>query len=69
MKYRVKGLCVDEEDVIHLGTITVDAENETEAENEAWKELWDSRLSGAGCGFRALIEEVPWWEVDEDESD
>jgi len=67
MKYRVKGLCEDEEDVLHLGTVVVEAETEQEAEHKAWEELWDPRLTGAGCGFRALIEELEWWENDDDE--
>ena len=56
--FTVEGFCDSDGERLSLGTVIVEAEDESDAENEAWKELWDSRLSGAGGGFRAIVDEL-----------
>jgi len=64
--YKVHGYCDDEDgDTFQLGTVIVEAEDEQDAEQQAWDELWDSRLTGASCKFRVSISE----HIEEDEEE
>lgn len=59
MRYKVRGFCEDEAgERFSLGDVVVEADSEADAEQAAWEELWDARLTAASCLFRVRIEEL-----------
>ena len=63
-RYDITGLCEDEDGSrFVLGRVEVTATTPTTAEHAAWEELWDPRLTSAGCLFRIRFHPVADLEV------
>lgn len=57
--YRISGLCEAEDgERFLLGSLTLEADTEEEAERLAYDELWDERLRTTGCAWVPAITEL-----------